>query len=141
MATGKPLLKDKDKKKKPLSITKIKKKLDAVFSQYIRQKYADKNGNCKCYTCDYVNHWKKLQNGHFVSRYYLATRFDERNCRPQCFTCNMYRNGMTPDFSDRLEKELGKGITEELYREARKISKYFPYEEKIKEYEEKIKLL
>jgi hypothetical protein len=28
------------------------KKLDAIFSEYIRRKYADKNGIVKCYTCD-----------------------------------------------------------------------------------------
>lgn len=125
--------------KSPKTTTKLKKELDTIFSRYIRMKYAEKDGTCKCFTCDYRNHWKKLQNGHFVSRYYLSTRFDERNCRPQCYTCNMYRNGMTPDFSQNLEKELGKGITEELYREARKIVKYFPYEELIEIYKEKVK--
>ena len=29
----------------------IVKKLDTVFSEYIRRKYADKLGNVKCYTC------------------------------------------------------------------------------------------
>lgn len=121
--------------KKPLTTTKLKKKLDTVFSQYIRQKYANANGDCRCYTCGYTAHWKKMQNGHMVSRYYLATRYDERNCRPQCYTCNMFRNGMIPDFSQRLEIELGEGITKTLYREANKIVKDFPYKEKIKYYQ------
>lgn len=125
--------------KKPLTTTKLKKKLDLVFSRYIRQKYADGNGYVTCYTCSYREHYKKLQNGHLVSRYFLATRFDERNCRPQCITCNMYRNGMIPVFSERLEKELGKGITAELYRTAQQITKDYPYLKKIKYYEERIK--
>jgi hypothetical protein len=123
----------KKKVKKP-SLTSEKKKLDAIFSQYIRQKYADENGNCRCYTCGYVNHWKKLQNGHMVSRYYLATRYDERNCRPQCYTCNMFRNGMIPDFSQRLEIELGEGITKELYKKAREITRDYPYREETERY-------
>ena len=126
--------------RKPPTVTKLKKKLDGIFSQYIRLKYSV-NGNCICYTCGYVNHWKKLQNGHLVSRFYLSTRYDERNCRPQCYTCNMFRNGMIPDFSRRLEDELGEGITKELYKLANNITKDFPYEAKIKEYQEKVKKL
>jgi hypothetical protein len=123
--------------KKPPTTTKLKKNLDAVFSQYIRLKYSV-NEICTCFTCGYRNHWKKLQNGHMVSRYYLATRYDERNCRPQCYTCNMFRNGMIPDFSKNLEEELGEGITKELYQTARKIIKDFPYQAKIEEYKEKV---
>ena len=125
--------------RKPLSITKLKKKLDNVFSQYIRQKYANHAGDVRCYTCGYTDHWKKLQNGHLVSRYYLNTRFDERNCRPQCYTCNMFRNGMIPDFSQRLEIELGEGITKELYKEANKIVKWSENDYKTKiEYYKKL---
>lgn len=133
---GKPLLKDKDKPKKERKKTsaKLKKELDSLLSKYIRQKYADDNGELICYTCGWRGHWKKLHNGHLVSRYYLNTRFDERNCRPQCITCNLWRNGMTPHFAEKLSKELGVGIVEELYREARKIIKDFPYQEKIDHY-------
>lgn len=124
----------KPKKIKVKTSSQLKKELDTIFSRYIRQKYADSNGYETCYTCPYREHWKKLQNGHLVSRYFLATRFDERNCRPQCFTCNMYRNGMVPVFSERLEQELGEGITAELYREARKIVKDYPYQSLIEKY-------
>lgn len=129
------------KKRKPPTVTKLKKKLDAVFSQWVRLRSADRNGYIRCYTCGYLAHWKKLQNGHLVSRYYLNTRYDERNCRPQCYTCNMFRNGMIPDFSQRLEKELGEGITKTLYMEANKIVKDFPYQRLIKEYEVKVEKL
>lgn len=114
--------------------TSLRKKADKIFSQYIRQKYADAEGNVKCYTCPYVNHWKKLQNGHLVSRYYTATRYDERNCRPQCYTCNMWRNGMTPHFAANLQAELGDGIVEELYKLARTITPEFDYERIIEHY-------
>ena len=77
----------------------LKKELDRVFSIYIRQKY-DKS----CYTCGKVG---TLQNGHFVSRQYLATRWDENNCRPQCVGCNLFGNGKPLDFEERLKKDLG----------------------------------
>lgn len=120
--------------KTPPTVTKLKKEADRLMSLYVRQSHADENGIVTCYTCPYRNHWKKLQNGHLVSRYYLSTRYDERNCRPQCFTCNMYRNGMTPHFAENLTKELGEGIVEELYSQARQIAKNFNYQEVIDYY-------
>jgi hypothetical protein len=129
------------KKTKTKTTSQLKKDLDKVFSIYIRTKYADDNGIVKCYTCPYRDHYKKLQNGHLVSRYFTATRYDERNCRPQCMTCNIWRNGMTPVFSANLEKELGEGITAELYQLAQKIVKDYPYTPEIERYKNIVKSL
>ena len=87
------------KKAKPKTQAWLKKELDRVFSIYIRQKY-DKS----CYTCGKVG---TLQNGHFISRQYIATRWDENNCRPQCVGCNIFGNGKPLDFEERLKKDLG----------------------------------
>ncbi len=133
VGTKRPFKKRKGLKRK-ITVTSLKKGADAVFSRFIRQKYADNEGLVTCYTCEYKNQWKKLQNGHFVSRYYLNTRYDERNCRPQCFTCNMYRNGMTPNFAVKLKEELGDGIVEELFTKARELVKNFNYQEIINKY-------
>ena len=125
--------------KKP-TISKLKKKLDAVFSKYIRAKYS-KNGLVKCYTC---NHWgeiKRMQNGHFNPRQHLATRYDERNCRPQCFACNMYYGGNPATFAKNLVEEYGEGIIKELEQSRYQVFKVGTdwYEQKIKEYIEKLK--
>jgi hypothetical protein len=105
---------NRTKKKAPPSLSKLKKTLDSVFSQYIRLKHADKNGYVKCYTCSTVRHWKEMQNGHFVSRTYLITRFNENNCRPQCVGCNMFHHGKPLDFEENLKKELGNGAVESM---------------------------
>ena len=110
------------------------------MSQVVRRKYADRSGNVTCYTCPYTNHWKKLQNGHLVSRYYLSTRYDERNCRPQCYTCNIFRNGMTPHFAARLKQEEGEGIVDELYEKARQLNKNFDFQAVIDHYQSLILL-
>ncbi len=86
-------------KQKPKTLTWYKRELDRVFSLYIRAKYPK-----KCYTCGKEG---VLQNGHFIVRKYLATRWDENNCRPQCIGCNIYGKGMSVDFEERLIKELG----------------------------------
>jgi len=81
----------------------LKKDLDAIFSIYIRQKYADLHtGTVSCYTCSVVKHWKEIQNGHWIPRNILATRFDEDNCRPQCVGCNMFNKGKPDIFAVNL---------------------------------------
>lgn len=140
---GKPLLKEKDKKRKERKKTtkQLKKELDTVFSQFIRLKYSNEQGEVKCYTCPMRRTWKEMQNGHFVSRSYLATRYSEENCRPQCVGCNIFGRGKTALFGTSLQAELGEGIITRLYRKAQEIVKDYPYAEKIEYYKQKIKEL
>ncbi len=130
---GSPLLKEKQKKVKRKTATQLKKILDAIFSKFIRQKYANQEGMADCYTCGQRKLVKELQNGHFVSRSYLATRYDERNCRPQCAGCNIWGGGRTVEFARKLELEEP-GVVSKLYREAQKVVKDFPYEQLIEKY-------
>jgi hypothetical protein len=76
-------------------------KLDALFSKCIRNKYAV-NGMVKCFTCPKVLPIARIQNGHFISRANLATRWLENNCRPQCATCNGNHEVNTRPFEDAL---------------------------------------
>jgi len=97
--------------------TKIKKHLDEIFSHYIRLKHADEFGKARCWTCDKTAPYHKLYCGHFASRKYLPTRWDERNCRPQCYACNMLRGGEQWNFGKRLNKRSA-GIAERVFAEA-----------------------
>jgi|TARA_R110000744_G_scaffold15757_1_gene43681 hypothetical protein len=106
------------------SRSKIVKKLDAIFSQYIRLKDADYLGNATCFTCNKVDHWKKLQNGHFQSRKHYATRWVEKNCQVQCPKCNVFNYGEQFIYSKNLDKKYGDGTAEKLYIESKKIVKY-----------------
>jgi hypothetical protein len=76
---------------------KAKEELDRVFSLYIRAKFME-----KCYTCGKRS--SRLQCGHFISRQYLATRWDESNCRPQCWGCNGYGKGQPIKFEAELKR-------------------------------------
>lgn len=82
----------------------LKKDLDAVFSLYIRHKY-EKDGLVPCYTCSVRKPVKQIQNGHWIPRNNLATRFSEENCRPQCVGCNMFQKGKPDVFAVNLIKE------------------------------------
>lgn len=112
-------MKRKKKKEKPLPLfdkagVKVKKKpdykkkLDDIFSQYIRLKYAMPNGLCKCISCNTIKPWNKgIQNGHYMSRRYMPTRFDEDNCRPQCIACNIFNQGNAQMFRRGLIAQIG----------------------------------
>ena len=128
-------------KKKHQKISTLKKKLDSVFSKFTRYKYSDDNGNVVCYTCGKIGVVKTMQCGHFVSRQYLATRWDEDNVRVQCWGCNGFGNGRLLDFEEKLVKELSKDKVEELKMKRHKIVKLDVkwYNEHIQCYEEKLK--
>ena len=104
--------------KKPSRKTLVKK-LDAVFSEYIRRRYA-KNDIAECVTCGKKDHWKKLQAGHFMSRKHYSTRWDERNVEVQCNACNVFRYGEQYKFSIYLGKEL----SDELYLKSHQTVKF-----------------
>ena len=125
------------------SISKLKKELDKIFSVFIRLRSADDNGNNQCCTCGTIDNWKKLQCGHFVSRKYLATRFHELNCFPQCVSCNIFRYGEQWKFGHFIDNNLGEGISQELVilgHSTIKISRD-DYEEKITYYKSAVEKL
>ena len=92
------------------SISKLKKELDKWFSLYIRLREATETGLCQCFTCGKVGHYKSgMQNGHFQSRSFLATRFNEYNCQVQCVGCNMFKQGEQWKFGISLNAKYGEG--------------------------------
>ena len=107
---------------KPLS--KLKKELDKWFSLYIRLRHATDTGLAQCYTCNKIDHYKKLQCGHFLSRRHHATRWNETNCQVQCVKCNMYEQGMQWQFGLKLEANYGEGTVKELEYLASTIAKF-----------------
>ena len=85
------------------------KELDTIFSLYIRQR-----DNATCYTCGKQGSVKTMQNGHYISRSFHGTRWDEENCHCQCVGCNVYRNGNMSEYALRLINDYGVDILQEL---------------------------
>lgn len=84
----------KKKKRKSDSRQSLIRKLDRVFSQYIRLRDSDDKGMIKCVSCPSRIHRKKAHSCHFVSRSRLWYRRDEKNCHAGCPSCNTYRQEM-----------------------------------------------
>lgn len=119
-----------------VSLSRLRRSLDAVFSLYVRAKYPK-----TCYTCGAAG--KTLQCGHFISRSYLATRWNESNCRPQCVGCNIWGRGKPLDFEENLKKELGDVAVEQLKSQRHQLirpTRAF-YELMIGEYSSKLAIL
>ena len=109
---------------KKISRSKLVKKADKVFSEYIRRRYADARGYAKCFTCGKVDHWKKLQCGHFQSRKNYSTRWEEMNCQVQCSGCNIFKSGEQYRFGRNLDISFGQGTADILFHKAKKTVKY-----------------
>lgn len=88
----------KKPKKKAKSRSWYVKELDRVFSTYIRQKNAI-DGFATCVTCGVSKRWQEQQNGHYMSRGHLPTRWSEDNCHVQCVGCNLFKKGNYTEYS------------------------------------------
>tara|TARA_R110000765_G_scaffold184249_1_gene290054 strand:+ start:1966 stop:2361 length:396 start_codon:yes stop_codon:yes gene_type:complete len=123
--------------KKKISRSKVVKKLDTIFSQYIRKKNTDQE-KATCFTCGKVDEWKNLQCGHFQSRRHYSTRWDEVNCQVQCAGCNVFKYGEQYKFSIALDTKFGSGTAQGLSIKAQTQKKIETFEllEKIKYYQQ-----
>ena len=103
--------------------SKLVKKLDTIFSLYIRLRNSE-NEIIECFTCGKNAHYKdNMQCGHFQSRKYYATRWNTINCQAQCKSCNVFKYGEQFIFGNRLNAKYGEGTSEKLQKKAKQIAK------------------
>lgn len=85
---------------------KLIEELDSEFSKFIRRR-----DGYKCITCGSTY---KPQCGHYVSRKYMSTRWDARNCNCQCMACNVFLHGNMDEYAIKLKEKYGEKVLEEL---------------------------
>ena len=107
-------------KRKTKTRKQIVKELDTIFSQYIRLKGADKNGFGICVTCGKKDLVKNMDAGHFRSRRFYSTRWDEDNVNIQCKRCNIWGYGEEYLYS----LYLGEKLSKKLYNKSQEIIKF-----------------
>jgi len=93
---------------------KTVKELDRAFSLYIRHRDSTEHG-CVCFTCGSVGYLEEMHAGHFISRKWLALRWDEKNVHAQCYTCNVTKNGNMKKYTERLVEMFGSEIIKYLF--------------------------
>ena len=80
---------------------------DEEFSFNLRAGAAVAQGSpfVRCYTCGAIAHWKEMDCGHYEQRDQMGTRYDYRNVRVQCHTCNRMREGEKSRFGEYLRRD------------------------------------
>lgn len=91
------------------------KTLDRIFSRYIRLRDTGE-GYGRCITCGAPITAETCDAGHYISRYYTATRWHECNVHAQCLKCNRYNDGEGRIYRQILIKRYGLPTVEELER-------------------------
>ena len=129
------------RKGKKTELQKAKTKADKYFSIYVRQRDSIGNGMVRCCTCGTPHLWKYLDCGHFQSRRYGSTRYDEKNTGPQCKDCNIGNQGMQYQFGLYLDGKYGPKTAEKITIKSRMFSKRnrYDYEQIANDYKSKIK--
>ena len=105
-----------------------KKRAWVYFSKYIRLRDALRTTGdihyCKCFTCGRIETIENMDAGHFVSRRFNSTLFDERNVHSQCTHCNTFLGGNQLEYRRQLIKMYGEGVDIGLEDKATETKKY-----------------
>ena len=123
----------------------LTKKLDKVFSEYIRLRDSKPFGfrMFKCISCGRILPYEQADCGHYFSRTHMATRFDEQNCHAECRHCNRFLADHLHGYERNLRAMLGDKKFALLEVRAHGVKKWsnFELEEMIKYFKAKIKEL
>lgn len=95
------------RKKRTPTLSTLVKKLDKVFSRYIRLRDVMPNGYCRCISCGQIKPIEKFDCGHYFSRRHMATRFDEDNCNAECSYCNRFNAEHLVGYRKHLIEKIG----------------------------------
>jgi len=121
---------------KTMTVSKMKKKAWALFSQMIRMRDCLRTTGCSswglCISCGKRYHIKLLQAGHFLPGRHNANLFYERGTHAQCYNCNINLKGAILAYMKALIVLYGEGIVEELEANEKTLLKFtIPYLEEL----------
>ena len=118
----------------------MKKKLDRLFSKFIKLRDSGTDF-FKCISCGQVKPNNQFNAGHYWSRRYMSTRYDEKNVNGQCVYCNLHLKGHIQGYTQGLIKKYGENVLQELEIKKNNVCKMgeFEFTLLIDEYKEKIK--
>tara|TARA_R100000808_G_C2119161_1_gene130871 strand:+ start:88 stop:465 length:378 start_codon:yes stop_codon:yes gene_type:complete len=121
-------------------MNKKKAKLDRLFSKFIKLRDCGQD-YFKCISCNKVKPKEQFNAGHFWSRQYMSTRYDEKNVNGQCIYCNFHLKGHIQGYAVGLVRKYGEGVLRYLEIKKNNVSKMgtFEYDLLIDHYNSKIK--
>jgi hypothetical protein len=89
---------------------------DKYFAQFIRKRDEHK----PCITC---GSYSKKDCGHFISRRFEATRYDEQNSHGQCQKCNRFEYGNQYEHGKQIDLLYGPGTSDKLLLKSKMLCK------------------
>ena len=129
------------KPKKPSTASLIKK-LDRVFSEYVRLRDSKPFGYkyARCISCNQIKPVTQFDAGHFIGRTHMATRFDENNVWCECRACNRFSPDHMIYYQRNLVQKIGQDKVDLLIARGKQTKKYSPWELEIliRHYQEEI---
>lgn len=123
-------VKEKSPRERKPSVASLTKKLDKVFSQFIRLRDSQPFGYkaFRCISCGQVKPFDQMDCGHFISRVHMSTRFDENNCHGECKACNRFRADHMIYYQANLVRKIGQDKVDILIAKGHQSRKYSPFE-------------
>ena len=130
-------------KKQANNQSRLIRKLDRVFSLYIRLRDVMPNGYVRCIACGRIKKFEEVDCGHFHSRTHMSTRYDEDNCHAECRYCNRISADHIIGYSQNLIRKIGQTRFDFLKVKAHSAKHYSDceLEELIKRYTLEVKKL
>ena len=92
------------KSRKPVNLVK---KLDRVFSAYIRLRDVMPNGCFRCISCGQIKRFEQGDCGHYHSRVHMSTRWNPDNCHMECKSCNRVCSDYLIGYRRHLVEKIG----------------------------------
>ena len=91
------------------------------FSLFVRLRdcVEGSQGFARCISCGKPQYFKSMDAGHYISRRFKPTKYDERNVHAQCVSCNQHKSGNVDEYA----KAIGVEVAQELYDKSREPAK------------------
>jgi hypothetical protein len=112
------------KRKKLPSFSSLERKLDTVFSRYIRKRDANDYGWVHCCTCGKAFEVSQVHAGHYVKRSHRSLRWHPQNVHAQCVACNTYRGGAQDEYAKFIIERYGLEVFNDLMAKKYEVKKF-----------------
>lgn len=126
--------------RKPVDLTK---KLDRVFSAYVRLRDVMPSGVFRCISCGQIKLFAQGDCGHYHSRTHMATRWDPDNAHMECQGCNRVKSDHLIGYRRNLVEKIGLDRVNrlEMLAHSQKHWQDFELQEKIDYFTQEVKRL
>ena len=130
------------KKMRTPSLATLTRKLDEVFSLYVRMRDSKPYNHeyFKCISCGQVKPFEQMDAGHFIGRTHKSTRWDEDNVNGECRACNRMSADHILYYQRNLEQKIGRDRVDLLLVKGKQTKKWsvWELEQLVKYYKQKI---